>query len=283
MFNAERYRRDSYFNADKNAADATVLEKQQITPLQRLHLAVKFFLGCVILLLLSIGGKIAITTIDYYAFGNQENAYLLRKISASFSKDYEKLEAKPTSVEIGVSRFNIPAAYIIFNKPHILPQYRTATMELLWRTGNPVAPRDSLLNLVKWQSDIAWVQVSTIPEGDELNQQKRILIDDIAISPQSPLKEGKNFFASKSNSAFDYTVFYKKGETPTLFQCEKSLTFLKNPTCSAHLVYKDTLLLTYTVARSTLDEAETITKTLNSFFAKHEDVAKPAETVAIEK
>jgi hypothetical protein len=283
MFNAERYRRDSYFNADKNAADATVPEKQRITPLQRLHLAVKFFLGCVILLLLIIAGKITITAVEYYAFGSQENVYLLRKISASFSKDSATLEAKPTPVEIGATRFNIPAAYIIFNKPHILQQYRTATIELLWRTGNPVAPRDSLLNLVKWQNDIAWVQVSMMPEGDEFNHQKRVLIDDIETSPQSPLKEGKNFFASKSNSAFDYTVFYKKGEMPTLFKCEKSLTFLKNPTCSAHLVYKDTLLLTYTVARSTLDEAEIITKTLNSFFAKHEETAKPAATIATEQ
>ncbi len=283
MFNAERYRRDSYFNADKNTADAVVPEKQRTTPLQRLHLAVKFFLGCVILLLLIIGGKITVTTIDYYAFGNQEKIYLLRKVSALFSQDYEKIEAKSTSVEIGVTRLNIPAAYIIFNKPHILPHYRTTTMELLWRTGDSVAPRHSLLNLVKWQNDIAWVQVSAIPDGDEFNQQKRILIDDIAISPQSPLKEGKNLFASKSNSAFDYTIFYKKGEIPTLFKCEKSLTFLKNSTCSAHLIYKDTLLLTYTVARDTLDESETITKTLNSFFAKHEEIEKPAETVAVEK
>ena len=287
MFNTERYRRDAYFNADSNTVETSLAPKNPIIQraIQRawLRFALKFLMGCIVLLVVMVGLKIGFTTIEYYAYGSQENAYLLRKITAAFSDAYEKTDQKPIALEIGGTHFGIPAAYIIFNKPHILPNYRSVAMELLWQSGNPVTPHHSLLNLVKWQDDVVWVEATALPDIEQIKQKTRLLLEDMAASPQKTLGEGKTFFASKGNNAFDYVVFYKKGAIPTLFKCEKSLSFLKNPTCTAQVVYKDSLLLTYTITRNSLEQWEKVTQTLQTFFARYEEERKTPETVAIEK
>jgi hypothetical protein len=272
MFNAERYRRDAYFNAESDTPSTPVLPTMR----QRLYFIVKFCIGCFSMLLLMVGLKICFSAFEYNSFGNKQNEYLLRKVSDFLSGTEE---TKPISLDIGTTNFTLPATYVISKNSHALPDYKRAAIELSWRTGKSIPPQHSLLNLLKWQEDIVWVQLHTLTDMTQLNTQNRLLIDDMQTKTGDPLKEGINVFASKSSNAFEYAVLYSQGTAPILFKCTKSISFIKVPTCTATMVYKDSILLTYTIAQSVIAETNTVTTTLKTFFAAHEDVEKPAKTV----
>jgi hypothetical protein len=279
MFNTERYRRDAYFNADCRIEDTPTLSESRKNFREWLSFVLKFCLGCIIMLVLLVGLKICIAIVEYHSFGNQENVFVLRKLSAIFSKADT---APPVQAEIGTTAFSFPANAVIFNKQHLLPTYRRTSLELSWRTGGVITPQHSLYNLLRWQEDIVWAQVHALTDMTQLNEQNRLLVEDMQTKTGDPLKEGVNFFASKSNGAFTFAVVYKQGAVPLLFKCEKSLSFIKIPACTTTVKYKETILITYSIAQSVLAETPLITATLKNFLSANETVAKPNATLATE-